>query len=197
LTVKRAFDLFASLFGLVLSLPLFLVVGFLIRLDSRGPIFFRQERVGKGLQPFTIYKFRTMFHEVAVQDRAITPAGDPRVTRLGRVLRKLKFDELPQLFNVLKGDMSLVGPRPEVPRYVKLFRSDYEEILKIRPGITDLASLKYRDEASLLANATDPDALYLQQVLPDKIRLAKEYVRRSSLAYDIRLIFKTIFGLAG
>jgi lipopolysaccharide/colanic/teichoic acid biosynthesis glycosyltransferase len=153
--------------------------------------------MGRGLKPFTIYKFRTMFHEGAVEGRAITPAGDPRVTRLGGLLRRLKFDELPQLFNVLKGDMSLVGPRPEVPRYVNLFRSDYEEILRIRPGITDLASLKYRDEASLLAKATDPDTLYLQQVLPDKIRLAKEYVRMSSLAYDIRLIFKTILGLPG
>ena len=122
----------------------------------------------------------------------LTAAEDPRITRVGRILRKTKIDELPQLINVLRGEMTLVGPRPEVPRYVALFRNDYEEILQIRPGITDLASLKYRDESSVLSRAADPEQEYLTRVLPDKIALAKEYVRRSSLTFDLSLILKTV-----
>ena len=122
----------------------------------------------------------------------LTSVRDPRITRLGRILRKHKIDELPQLINVLRGEMTLVGPRPEVRRYVNLFRHDYEEILRVRPGITDLASLKYRDESALLAVAADPEQEYITHVLPDKIRLAKEYVRRSSFVFDISLILKTV-----
>ena len=122
----------------------------------------------------------------------LTAAQDPRLTRLGRILRKTKIDELPQLINVLRGEMTLVGPRPEVARYVALFRNDYEEILRVRPGITDLASLKYRDESSVLSRAVDPEQEYLTRVLPDKIALAKEYARRSSLTFDISLILKTV-----
>jgi len=163
----------------------------LIKLDSRGPVFFRQERIGQGFAPFSIYKFRSMVKDAPQRGGLLTAGADPRVTSIGRLLRRTKFDELPQLINVLVGEMSLVGPRPEVRRYVDLFQSDYEEILSVRPGITDLASVKYRDESSVLMNAADPEKEYITRVLPDKISLAKEYVRRSSLLFDASLILDT------
>jgi lipopolysaccharide/colanic/teichoic acid biosynthesis glycosyltransferase len=129
--------------------------------------------------------------------RSLTVGADPRITRIGKYLRASKIDELPQLFNVLKGDMSLVGPRPEVPCYVELFRRDYEHILKVRPGLTDLASLKYSDEASILGQSGNPEDEYVRRLLPDKIQLAKEYIRRSSFLFDLRLIFATIIKLFG
>ncbi len=190
-TMKRVFDITVSLVGLAILLPLFLVAAMAIRLDSPGPIFFRQLRIGRGFRPFVIYKFRTMVHDAPARGIAITAAHDPRITRVGQILRATKADELPQLINVLKGDMTVVGPRPEVPRYVELFRNDYEEILKIRPGITDLASIKYRDEASVLSQAPDPEAEYVNRVLPDKIKLAKEYIRRASFMFDLGVMFKT------
>ena len=189
---KRFLDVFVSSVGLLLFSPVAALVAVLIKFDSRGPLLFRQERVGQGLRTFCIYKFRTMVVDAPLKGGPLTAAEDPRVTRLGRILRKTKIDELPQLINVLRGEMTLVGPRPEVPRYVALFRNDYEEILQIRPGITDLASLKYRDESSVLSRAADPEQEYLTRVLPDKIALAKEYVRRSSLTFDLSLILKTV-----
>ena len=188
---KRAFDFTAALLGLVVLSPLFLLVALLIKLDSPGPVFFRQERMGKGFHPFRIYKFRTMVQDAPRQGGSITFGADPRVTRLGRVLRRTKIDELPQLLNVLWGEMSVVGPRPEVRPYVELFREDYEEILRVVPGITDLASVKFRDEAEMLAQFENPEAAYVTSILPEKIKLAKEYVRRSSLGFDIALILKT------
>ena len=189
---KRFLDVFVSSVGLLLLSPLVALVAILIKFDSRGPVLFRQERVGQGLGTFCIYKFRTMVVDAPLKGGPLTAAGDPRLTRVGRILRKTKIDELPQLINVLRGEMTLVGPRPEVPRYVALFRNDYEEILRVRPGITDLASLKYRDESSVLGRAADPEQEYLTRVLPDKIALAKEYVRRSSLTFDLSLILKTL-----
>ena len=189
---KRFLDVFVSSVGLLLLSPVAALVAILIKFDSRGPLLFRQERVGQGLRTFRIYKFRSMVVDAPLKGGPLTAAGDPRLTRVGRILRKTKIDELPQLINVLRGEMTLVGPRPEVPRYVALFRNDYEEILRIRPGITDLASLKYRDESSVLSRAEDPEQEYLTRVLPDKIALAKEYVRRSSLTFDISLILKTV-----
>ena len=189
---KRSCDLLVSSLGLLLLSPLLLVTALLIKFDSRGPAFFRQERIGRGFQTFSIYKFRTMVADASERGGLLTSARDSRITRLGRILRKSKIDELPQLINVLRGEMTLVGPRPEVLRYVNLFRQDYEEILRVRPGITDLASLKYRDESALLAVAADPEQEYLTRVLPDKITLAKEYVRRSSFLFDMSLILKTI-----
>ncbi|HWP58326.1 MAG TPA: sugar transferase [Candidatus Acidoferrales bacterium] len=191
--MKRAFDIVASLAGLIALAPLFAVVAVLIKLDSPGPVFFRQERIGKRFRPFLIYKFRTMVKEAPQRGLAITVGEDPRITRLGRILRRTKIDELPQLWNVLKGDMTLVGPRPELARYVELFREDYEEILKVKPGLTDLASLKYSDEAGILGRSPNPETEYVRRLLPDKIALAKQYVRRASFAYDLSLIFKTIF----
>jgi lipopolysaccharide/colanic/teichoic acid biosynthesis glycosyltransferase len=190
--MKRIFDLGTASLGLLLLLPLFLVAAVLIRLDTPGPVFFRQERIGRGFQPFFIYKLRTMIENAPGLGQPITIGNDPRITRVGRVLRKFKLDELPQLINVVKGDMTFVGPRPEVRRYVELFRRDYDEILKVRPGITDLASIKYSDEATWLARFPDPEKEYATRLLPDKISLAKEYVRRSSLIFDLRLILKTL-----
>ena len=155
--IKRAFDIVVSFVGLVGLFPLMLLVAALIKLDSSGPVFFRQERIGRGFRPFQILKFRTMIDNAQTKGRLITLAQDPRITRVGRILRHTKIDELPQLINVLNGDMSLVGPRPEVRRYVEAFQKDYEEILQVRPGITDLASLKYRNEEAILGNSDNPE----------------------------------------
>lgn len=193
--MKRVFDIVVSLAGLVLLFPLFIVVSILIKLDSRGPVFFRQERMGRGFHPFIIYKFRTMTREASSTGRPITVGNDPRVTRVGRLLRAAKVDEFPQLINVFKGEMSFVGPRPEVREFVELFQQDYEEILKMRPGITDLASLKYRDESSILGQSKNPEQDYINRVLPDKIRLAKQYLGRSSFVFDLTLILKTLVKL--
>jgi lipopolysaccharide/colanic/teichoic acid biosynthesis glycosyltransferase len=193
--MKRIFDAVVSFLGLVLLSPFLLPVAILIKLDSPGPVLFRQQRIGKGFRPFFICKFRTMLQDPCGPGRLITVGDDPRITRVGRWLRKTKIDELPQLFNVLKGEMSFVGPRPEVPKYVQVFHRDYEDILRVRPGITDLASLKYRDEAYLLQKAENPEEEYVSHVLPDKIKLAKDYVQRSSLLFDLGLIFKTMFKL--
>jgi lipopolysaccharide/colanic/teichoic acid biosynthesis glycosyltransferase len=195
--MKRAFDLVVALLGLVLLSPLLAIAALLVKLDSSGPVFFRQERIGRGFQPFRIYKFRTMVRDAPQLGSSITCGNDPRITRIGRLLRRTKVDELPQLFNVLKGEMTFVGPRPEVPEFVEIFRNDYEEILKIRPGITDLASLKYRDEATLLGRSKNPAEDYVTQILPDKIKLAKEYVRKSSFFFDLTLVLKTLVKVAG
>jgi lipopolysaccharide/colanic/teichoic acid biosynthesis glycosyltransferase len=191
---KRAFDVIASAIGLAVLWPVMLLAGLAVWLDSRGGVLFTQERIGCGFRRFRIYKFRTMTAG-PVGGPTITADGDRRITRVGRVLRATKVDELPQLVNVLKGDMSLVGPRPEVGRYVKLFEHDYREILTVRPGITDLASLKYRDESRLLAAAANPQQEYVERILPDKIQLAKEYVGRASFLLDLQLLARTLLAL--
>jgi len=193
--MKRGFDIIAALLGLIVLAPLFAIVAVLIKADSAGPVFFRQERIGKGFYPFWIYKFRTMTQDAPLTGGVLTTGVDPRITRAGHLLRQTKIDELPQLINVLRGDMSLVGPRPEVRRYVELFRHHYDMILAVRPGITDLASLKYRDEAAILARFENPEAEYVRHILPDKIWLAEEYIRRSSLVFDLIVIFKTFMKL--
>jgi len=193
--MKRVLDMAVSLTGLICLLPLMLLVAVLIKLDSPGPILFKQERIGRGFRAFKILKFRTMIVEASSKGRLVTSAKDPRVTRVGRTLRRLKLDEIPQLINVLKGEMSLVGPRPEVPRYVHVFQKEYEEILKVRPGMTDLASLKYRNEEAILGRSDDPEKEYVMHVLPDKISLAKDYLQQSSFFFDLKLILKTLFKL--
>jgi lipopolysaccharide/colanic/teichoic acid biosynthesis glycosyltransferase len=190
--MKRAFDVCVAAFALLLLFPILAVVAVLVKLDSPGAIFFTQERVGRRFRPFTIYKFRTMIHDPASRGAPITIGGDPRITRIGRFLRQTKIDELPQLFNVLRGDMSFVGPRPELSRYVEAFADEYREILEVRPGITDLASLKYRDEAAVLALSPDPVDEYVSRVLPEKLRLNKEYIARASFFFDLGLILKTL-----
>ena len=193
--MKRSVDILISLVGLILLLPLFAIVAALIKAEGKGRVFFRQERIGKDFKPFTIYKFRTMVENAPRLGPGLTVAGDRRITNVGRFLRRTKLDELPQLFNVLRGEMSLVGPRPEIPRYVDLFKQDYEEILRVRPGITEVASIMYRNEASVLAGTSDPEREYLQHILPEKIALAKEYLANASFVYDTRIVLSTVFHL--
>jgi lipopolysaccharide/colanic/teichoic acid biosynthesis glycosyltransferase len=189
--VKRVFDVVVAGFGLLLLSPLFVLLALAIRLDSPGPVFFRQERVGRHGRPFRIHKFRTM--RPADGGPQITVGADPRVTRVGAWLRRTKLDELPQLIDVLAGAMSLVGPRPEVPRYVALYPPETRaKVLSVRPGITDLASIEYRDEGEQLARAADPEHEYVHVVMPRKLRLAEAYVEHASIALDLRLILRTL-----
>ena len=190
--LKRAFDILFSFIGLLLLSPLLLIIAVLIRLDSPGPIFFTQIRIGKNFRPFRLYKFRTMVRDAQQKGLQITVGGDPRITRVGRFLRKTKLDELPQLLNVLKGDMSFVGPRPEVEKYVNLYKKDYEEILKVRPGMTDIATYMYINEEEVLKQQDDPEEFYIHILLPTKIKLAKEYVKRATFVNDLKLIMFTI-----
>jgi len=194
--LKRSFDVITSLLGVIALSPLLLVAATAVRCSSPGPILFRQERVGRNFCSFRILKFRTMTVDAPQRGGPLTHGhDDPRITRVGRFLRRWKIDELPQLFNVLRGEMSLVGPRPEVAKYVELYRNDYTEILQVRPGITDLASLKYRNEAALLGAAVDADAEYRAHILPDKIALAKDYVRHATFSLDVRILLRTVLGL--
>lgn len=190
--MKRAFDIAISGLGLLILSPLFLVVAIWIKLDSKGPVIYAQKRVGRYKRDFTIYKFRSM-RSGDGSDKLITIGSrDPRITRPGHYIRKYKLDELPQLFNVFIGDMSLVGPRPEVRKYVNLYTPEQEKVFDVRPGITDPASIRYHNEAELLAQAQDPESYYTQVVMPDKLRLNLEYVRQHSFWQDVRLILRTL-----
>jgi lipopolysaccharide/colanic/teichoic acid biosynthesis glycosyltransferase len=191
--MKRAFDVVASLAGLVVLLPLLLLVALLIKLTSPGPVFFRQVRAGRGGRPFRIIKFRTMTADAPSRGPTITVEGDPRITPVGRVLRRTKVDELPQLLNVLAGEMSLVGPRPEVPHIVDRFPEDYRELLTVRPGITDPASLRFASEEQILSSVGDWERHYQEEVLPEKIRLSREYLRSATFLSDLRIILATVF----
>ena len=195
--IKRLFDLVLAALGLVLLSPVFLLVAAWIKLDSPGPVFFRQERVGRGGVPFRIHKFRTMQQGLAgSNDRLITVGDDPRITRAGVWLRHSKLDEFPQLIDVLAGHMSLVGPRPEVPRYVALYPEALrDKVLSVRPGITDLASIEYRDESQRLARASDPEREYVEVVMPTKLRAAARYVDQMSLGTDLRVLVATLRAL--
>ena len=196
MAAKRTFDVLASALGLVVLSPLLLAAAVAVRLGSPGPVFYVQQRLGRDFVPFGIIKFRTMVVDAASRGRPITAGEDPRITRVGRLLRKTKIDELPQLYNVLRGDMSLVGPRPEVPKYVEMFRDDYAYVLHFRPGLTDPASIKYRDESTLLGQSTDPEREYVERILPDKIARARSYVDGASLFGDVGLILKTLLRIA-
>lgn len=193
---KRLVDIVLSALGLLLLAPLLLLVALWVKLDSPGPVFFRQQRVGRHGKPFLIHKFRTM--RVDNAGPQITIGADPRITRSGRLLRATKLDELPQLWDVMRGAMSLVGPRPEVPRYVALYPAELREIvLSVRPGITDLASLEFRHESELLARAADPEREYVEVVMPQKLALARRYVETASLLQDLRIIGRTLAVLTG
>lgn len=190
---KRLFDILCAGVGLLLLSPLLLAVAVWVKLDSRGPVMFRQERVGRFGRTFRIHKFRTMRVDAPALGPQITIGDDARITRSGRWLRASKVDELPQLWDVLRGAMSLVGPRPEVPRYVALYPEELRAlVLSVRPGITDPASLSFRNESELLAQAEDPEREYVEVVMPMKLRLAADYVRNASLGGDIRLILATL-----
>ncbi len=193
--MTRTIDCIIASAGLLLLSPVLALVALLVTLDSPGPVFFRQRRIGRHFRPFLIYKFRTMDNDAEQRGPQVTSADDRRVTRVGHWLRLTKLDELPQLINVLVGDMSLVGPRPEVPHYVDLFRDDFAEILAVRPGITDPASLKYRHEALLLDRPGGAEAAYVNEILPDKIRLATLYVKQASPLYDLRVLCRTVVSL--
>lgn len=191
--MKRLFDLLASGIGLILVGPLFLILAIWIKLDSKGPVFYRQVRVGKDNKDFRIYKFRSM-RVGSDKGSLITVGGhDPRITRSGYFIRKFKLDELPQLINVFIGDMSLVGPRPEVRRYVDYWTPEQMHVLDVRPGITDPASIRYRNENELLEQAEDPDKYYIEVIMQDKIKLYLDYVQHHTFWGDIKLIFQTFW----
>ena len=191
---KRLFDLTISLVGLVLLAPLWAAIALWIVLDSPGPVFFRGERVGREGRPFRILKFRTMIADAAQRGPGITTAQDPRVTRAGRFLRRFKLDELPQLLNVLKGEMSLVGPRPEAPRYVALYTEEQRRVLRVRPGITGVAALQFRHEERLLAGE-DWERRYVEEIMPQKLALELAYLERASLGRDLSILLKTLLAL--
>lgn len=188
---KRLIDLIVSAIGIVCLTPVWILIAFAIKVSSPGPVFFRQTRVGRNLHPFQILKYRTMVVDAEKLGLQLTAGQDPRITKIGRILRKTKLDELPQLFNVFKGEMSLVGPRPEVPKYVELFRERFQRILVMRPGITDLASIKYRDESKVLEAAENPEQAYIDEVLPDKLQIAEDYFSRASITLDFWILWKT------
>lgn len=191
--MKRLFDIFASGLGLLFLSPLFLVLAIWIKLDSPGPVFYRQVRVGRHNKDFRIYKFRSM--KVGADKQGLITVGghDPRITRSGYFIRKYKLDEFPQLINVFIGDMSLVGPRPEVRKYVDMYTPEQMHVLDVRPGVTSLASIRYRNENELLDKAEDPDQFYIDVVMQDKLAIDLEYVRNASFWYDIKLIFQTFW----
>ena len=189
---KRLFDIVFSFCGLTLLSPFFVIMALLIKIGSPGPIFFFQERMGKGGDNFKLIKFRSMHINPAQEKKGFNPGDDARVTRLGKFIRRAKIDELPELLNVLRGNMSIIGPRPEVEKYVRAYPEDFKVILKIRPGLSDYASIKYRDEETILAGQHDPEQYYLQVILPDKLRLARSYVEDVSLLTDAGIIMRTI-----
>lgn len=194
--LKRMFDVVVASLLLLASLPLQVVAAIWVRLDSRGPVLFRQERVGRFGTPFDILKFRTMVTARTLQGSLVTTASDDRITRAGAVLRKLKIDELPQLVNVLRGDMSLVGPRPEIQRFVDLYPVDVRaKILSVRPGITDPASILFRNESEIIDAAEDPESEYVNVVMPAKLKLYEEYVDNRSFGVDLMLLAKTAVSL--
>ncbi len=193
--MKRLFDIICSFFGILIFLPLIVIVAILVKIDSSGTVFFIQGRIGRNLRPFNLYKFRTMVMKAHTQGLSFTASGDPRVTKIGKFLRKTKLDELPQLFNVLKGDMSIVGPRPLVGKYVNIYRNDYNDILQMKPGITDISSLTYIDEETDLKDKDNPEEYYINVLLKEKIKLSKEYIRKSSTIFDLKLILLTLIRL--
>ena len=195
LAAKRAMDIVLSAAALCVLWPVFLLIALAIVIDDPGPVFYRQVRVGRGGRPFRIFKFRTMVVDADKKGLSITVGRDSRITRVGAFLRKTKLDELAQLLNVLCGQMSFVGPRPEVPRYVELYTPYQRQVLLVRPGITDYASIAYRNENDLLAGAKDPERMYIETVMPDKIELNMKYLKEISPLTDIRLILKTVLAV--
>ncbi len=190
--LKRIFDIVFSSIGLVVLSPMFAVIWIMIKLDSSGPVIFKQKRVGKDNQDFTLLKFRTM-RQFSEQGGSLTIGmKDKRVTRLGHVLRKYKLDEFPQLFNVLRGEMTLVGPRPEVRKFVKFYNEDQKKVLSVKPGITDMASILYKNENELLGSVQDPEKFYIEKVMPEKIRYNLDYINERSVFKDFKVILKTL-----
>jgi lipopolysaccharide/colanic/teichoic acid biosynthesis glycosyltransferase len=195
LALKRVFDIVCSLIGIIIVFPFFILIALAIVLESKGPGFYRQQRVGKDGKDFWLLKFRTMYTGSDKGLNLTVGNNDRRITRLGKILRKLKLDELPQLINVLKGDMSIVGPRPEVRKYVDMYNRQQRQILSLKPGITDYASIRYRNENELLLNAENPEDYYIREIMPKKLELNSIYMKNRSLMLDIRLVFITIYSV--
>ena len=192
--MKRLFDITASFFGIIILSPLLIFIGLWVGLSSKGGVFYKQIRVGKNNKDFKLYKFRSMRVNSDKQGLLTVGSKDSRITKAGYFIRKYKIDELPQLFNVLKGDMSFVGPRPEVRRYVDLYSKEQMKVLSVRPGITDPASIKYRNENDILSSASNPEEYYIQHIMPDKLKINIDYINTRTFIKDIKIIFQTIFG---
>jgi lipopolysaccharide/colanic/teichoic acid biosynthesis glycosyltransferase len=192
---KRLFDIVVSLIGIIILSPILLIIYIVIRIFDQGPALFKQVRMGKDFKKFTMFKFRTMITQGNDKDPLVTSSEDKRITRAGQWLRRFKLDELPQLFNVLLGDISFVGPRPEMEKFVNFYKEEYSRVLSVSPGITDYATLQYKDESELLQNADDIEDVYIRQILPKKIELYLKYIENMSFKNDIRLIWKTILGI--
>jgi lipopolysaccharide/colanic/teichoic acid biosynthesis glycosyltransferase len=193
--MKRLFDLVVSLIGLLVLSPLFLIIAFAIVIDNKGPVLFRQLRAGRNGRDFLVYKFRTMMKAPDHIEGNFNPGDRSRITSVGQLLRKSKLDELPQLINVLKGDMSMVGPRPEIPRWVSVYPERWEKVLSVRPGITDNSSILFRDEESILSQSEDPEKTYREIILPKKLDLYEQYVESHSFSGDLKMIFRTLFSI--
>lgn len=189
---KRIFDISCAALGILVLLPFLAAIAIIVKISSKGPVFYRQIRVGKNGQDFSLLKFRTMYINADLKGLLTVGARDPRVTSIGYILRKYKLDELPQLLNVLEGSMSIVGPRPEVRKYVDLYTQEQLEVLRVKPGITDAASIEFRNENDLLAESTDPEVFYIEEVMPKKLRLNKVYAEHNNLGIDILLIVQTL-----
>lgn len=190
--MKRLFDIFFSTIGILILLPFFLFISLMIILDSKGGIFYKQVRVGKNNIDFYLLKFRSMRTDADKKGLLTVGGRDPRITRMGYYIRKYKIDELPQLFNVLKGDMSLVGPRPEVRKYVSLYNDEQKKVLSVQPGITDYASIEYSNENEILGKANDPEKVYIEEIMPAKLKLNLKYISEKSLATDLKIILNTL-----
>jgi len=193
--IKRLFDLFFSLIGVIVLSPLLLIIAILIKISSPGPVFYRGLRAGKNFKPFKIFKFRTMKAEAEKLGGPSTAGDDPRLTRIGKFLKKWKIDELPQLLNVIKGEISLVGPRPEVLEYAKLYQGEEKIVYTIKPGITDFASLWDVHEEEILKGSPDPEKTYLEKIRPEKVKLQMKYLKETSLYTDIKIIWRTLLKL--
>lgn len=191
--LKRIFDIFFSLIGLIILLPLFILISIIIIIDSRGGVFYKQIRVGLNGLDFRLFKFRTMKTDADKKGLLTVGGKDPRVTKIGYYLRKFKIDELPQLINVLIGDMSLVGPRPEVRKYVDMYTSEQRKVLSVKPGITDYASIEYSNENEILGMADNPEKVYIEEIMPAKLLLNQKYIQEKGILKDVKIIFKTIF----
>jgi lipopolysaccharide/colanic/teichoic acid biosynthesis glycosyltransferase len=189
---KRVFDIIATIVGSILLLPLIIPIALWIKLSSKGPLFYVQKRVGKDFKEFNLYKFRSMIIDADKVGPSVTSGDDPRITKVGKIIRKTKIDELPQLLNVLKGDMSLVGPRPEVMKFVEQKREAYKKVLSVKPGITDNAAIEFRDEETIMEQYDDKEKAYIDIVLPEKIKLYYKYIDTISFTNDIKLILKTL-----
>ncbi len=193
--IKRIFDIIVSFFALFILLPIFVVLGIAIAIESKGGIFYKQKRVGKNGKEFKLFKFRSMYADADKKGLLTVGGRDSRITKVGYFIRKYKLDELPQLINVLKGDMSIVGPRPEVKKYTDLYSEEQKKVLSARPGITDPASLKYRNENDLLAKAENPEKYYIEKIMPEKIKISIDYINKRNFFADLKVIFNTVFSV--